>query len=151
MFNFFAKKIFWGFAMLLLLFVYSAYAETVAIQVRGAVKNPLSLSIKDLKDMTPFHVNGVVRIEEKAALTDPEKEGGTDRYQGVLLRDILEQAGMKFVRNGSRASISGSRVQITGKRFFPSGKSFTAAAAGAFSSPMKKADVQSNRKPVWVN
>lgn len=95
---FMPKKIFWVLCMTLLLFVQNAYAETAVIQVKGAVISPLSLSLTDLQNMTPFHVNGVVRVEEKAAWADPEKQSGTDRYQGVLLRDILEKAGMKFVR-----------------------------------------------------
>ncbi len=94
-----SKKIFRVLGMMtLLLFAQHADAGTAVLQVKGAVKEPLSLSLDDLQKMPPFHVNGLVRIEEKMAATGPEREGGTDRYQGVLLRDILEKAGMKFVR-----------------------------------------------------
>ena len=84
--------------MNLLLFAQQPAAGTAVMQVKGAVKDFLSLSLTDLKKMPPFHVNGLIRIEEKTVETGRERESGMDRYQGVLLRDILEEAGMKFVR-----------------------------------------------------
>ena len=82
----------------LLLFIQQVHADTSTVRVRGAVKHPLALTLNDLEDMPPSHISALVRIEEKATLTDPEKDSGTDRYSGVLLRDILEKAGMKYVR-----------------------------------------------------
>jgi len=82
----------------LLLFAQHADSETTAVQVKGAVKIPLSLSLNDLRKMAPFHVNGLVRVEEKETAKCPDRENGTDGYRGVLLRDILEEAEMEFVR-----------------------------------------------------
>jgi len=92
------KKIFLVISITLLLFIQNAYGATAVIQVRGAVINPLELSLGDLKNMSPFHVNGVVRIEEKKTAAKSDEQGVTDDYRGVLLRDVLEKAGMKFVR-----------------------------------------------------
>ncbi len=92
------SKLLWIFIVMSLLFLQRAYAETPTLQVKGAVKHSCSISLSDLKTMPPFHVNGIVRIEEKATSMSPERYAGTDRYRGVLLRDILGRAGMIYVR-----------------------------------------------------
>lgn len=68
------------------------------IQVKGAVKTPLALSLKDLKALPPFHINGLALLKERKELTDSEELICVADYRGVLLRDVLEKAGMKFKR-----------------------------------------------------
>jgi DMSO/TMAO reductase YedYZ molybdopterin-dependent catalytic subunit len=76
----------------------SALAATEAITVRGDVLNTLTLTLDELRKMPSFHINNVTLIHEKAELTDPDKLIGVDNYHGVLLRDLLERAGMKHIR-----------------------------------------------------
>jgi len=92
------KRIWWGLIVALLFFAQQTYADTATLEVKGAVRKSLSFTVSDLKNMSQLYVHGVVRVEEKADWNDPEKESGTNRYEGVLLRDILDKAGMKFVR-----------------------------------------------------
>jgi len=82
---------------IVLLFSKAGFAEPPVISVTGEVKKSLKINSADLKAMDPFHINLVVLVE-------PKKQGVTDKmislsnYKGVLLRDLLEKAGMKHVR-----------------------------------------------------
>ena len=68
------------------------------ISVSGEVKQSLKLSSEDLKKMPPFSINNITLLEEKKKSSDPEKLMMVASYKGVLLRDLLERAGMKNVR-----------------------------------------------------
>jgi hypothetical protein len=96
--------------ILLLAGVQQVLATSIA--VRGAVNKQLNLSVPDLKKMAPFHVEKVTLLEEKKLPEDPEKLiAGLASYKGVLLRDVLERAGMKYVRKFE----PGVYVRVTGR------------------------------------
>jgi len=65
------------------------------LSVHGAVEKALSLSMEDLQAMPGFHINNVADLREKQAPADAEEFIDTANFEGVLLRDILEKAGMK--------------------------------------------------------
>lgn len=68
------------------------------ITIRGAVKQSLDFRIKDLQAMPEFHINAVPLLEEKEKNSDKEKLIEVADYGGVLLRDMLEKAGMTYKR-----------------------------------------------------
>jgi hypothetical protein len=68
------------------------------ISVHGAVKKTLNLSINDIQSFPEFKINAVPVLKEKQ---DPSKDDELIEvadYTGVLLRDVLEKAGMKYKR-----------------------------------------------------
>ena len=81
-------------------FIYSCnqnYSAEGTIQVTGEVNNSINLSLADFKKMDAFHVANVTLLKEKSQ-TGTEEQIGVHHYKGVLIRDILEKAGMKYVR-----------------------------------------------------
>jgi DMSO/TMAO reductase YedYZ molybdopterin-dependent catalytic subunit len=68
------------------------------ISVSGEVRQPLTLSVDDLREMPSFLVKNITLLEEKKKSSEPEKLIAVSSYKGVLLRDLLEKAGMKNVR-----------------------------------------------------
>jgi len=68
------------------------------ISIHGAVKNPSIISLNELKKMPSFHMNDVALLKEKKHHDDPEELLCKASYRGVLLRDILERAGMEYRR-----------------------------------------------------
>jgi hypothetical protein len=91
-------KLAFSFLGLMLIIAMPALALGANVRVSGEVKTSLNLSADGLHKMPSFHINNVALLEEKKAGTDQEKLIAVASYKGVLLRDILEQAGMKFVR-----------------------------------------------------
>ncbi|MEA5113663.1 MAG: molybdopterin-dependent oxidoreductase [Geobacteraceae bacterium] len=96
----FDRRYLWIFTLILTLAFFrqeAACAASPTVSVSGDVSKHLKLNLEDLKKLEPFHVNKVVQVASK-------KAGGQDRMiamsdcRGVLLRDILEMAGMKHVR-----------------------------------------------------
>lgn len=85
-------------ALVLLLPLAESHAFQKTISVHGAVKNPLKLSIEDIRAFPEFHINAVPVLKEKQAPSKDEKFIEVADYGGVLLRDILEKAGMKYKR-----------------------------------------------------
>jgi DMSO/TMAO reductase YedYZ molybdopterin-dependent catalytic subunit len=86
----------------LFLLIASGYTEPCTavesfISVQGAVEKPLKLSLDDLKKMPSTLIPKVVVINEKVHPNDNDKVNCIANYQGVLLRYILEQAGITFV------------------------------------------------------
>lgn len=69
-----------------------------AISVSGEVKRPLTLTTMELRSIPPFSIRNVTLLDEKNKSTDPEKLLMVASYKGVLLRDLLERAGMKHIR-----------------------------------------------------
>ena len=67
------------------------------MSVHGAVNNSQTVCIEDLMVFPPFHINNVSRLKETGG-TGEEAIIGVFNYGGVLLRDILEKAGMKYKR-----------------------------------------------------
>lgn len=57
------------------------------LQVTGMVKNPLCLSVADLRLMAAVEINELTMICGSGT-----EKGSVKGYRGVLLRDILEQA-----------------------------------------------------------
>lgn len=68
------------------------------ISVSGEVRQPLTLSVDDLREMPSFSIKNITLLEEKKKSSEPEKLTAVSSYKGVLLRDLLEMAGMKNVR-----------------------------------------------------
>lgn len=84
-----------GCALLLFLSACGRDTPEPVLSVHGAVEEALSLSMEDLKSMPEFHINNVANLQEKRAPADEEEFIDTANFEGVLLRDILEEAGMK--------------------------------------------------------
>jgi DMSO/TMAO reductase YedYZ molybdopterin-dependent catalytic subunit len=89
---------------LLFLFCLMAFCNTETciasdnfISVHGAIEKPLKFSMDDLKKMPSTLTQKVVVIKEKVHQNDNDKLNYIANYQGVLLRHILEQAGITFV------------------------------------------------------
>lgn len=83
----------------LLLFSQSeSQALEKTLSVQGAVKKSLNLRLKDIRSMPEFHINAVAVLKEKQNPADAEELIEVVDYEGVLLRDVLEKAGMKFKR-----------------------------------------------------
>ncbi len=75
----------------------SGPAEEV-LMVKGAVKNEKGFTLSDLKTLSSFYLKDVYLINEKANCTDDEKLESRGSYRGVLLRDLLLTAGLKYTR-----------------------------------------------------
>ena len=75
-----------------------ANASPAILSVRGAIKDPLTLSLDDLKSIPSFHINKLPLLKERKDCADKEALIAVADYRGVLLRDILEKSGMKYVR-----------------------------------------------------
>ena len=73
-------------------------AANASLSIRGDVKTPLDLSVDEIKAMPEFHINAVAILKEKSNKAGEEQLIGVDNYGGVLLRDLLEKAGMKYIR-----------------------------------------------------
>jgi len=73
------------------------HAESNVLSVSGAVKTPLTLSLPQLKTMHTFHIANVTHLKEKKR-TEQEERLGVFNYRGVLLKDLLEKAGMQYTR-----------------------------------------------------
>jgi DMSO/TMAO reductase YedYZ molybdopterin-dependent catalytic subunit len=93
------KTVYLVFLFCLMIFGYTGTctASDNFISVQGAVEKPLKLSIDDLKKMDSTLIPKVVVINEKAHQSDNDKLNYIANYEGVLLRSILEQAGITFV------------------------------------------------------
>jgi hypothetical protein len=74
----------------------NAFQETIS--VHGAVKKEINLNIHDMQSLPEFHINAVSVLEEKQNPSEDEELIEEADYAGVLLRDILEKAGMKYKR-----------------------------------------------------
>ncbi|SDU50813.1 molybdopterin-dependent oxidoreductase [Desulfobacula phenolica] len=85
-------------AVCLFFFQTNSYASQKRIKIHGAVEEPLNLTLKEIQAMSEFHINAVSILKEKQNKADKEKLIEVADYGGVLLRDILEKAGMKYKR-----------------------------------------------------
>ena len=66
-----------------------------ALSVRGAVKSPLSLALAELRAMPQVQIS-----DTRTVTVDGKEEKRERRYGGVLLRDLLERAGLREERRG---------------------------------------------------
>ncbi|MDD3294663.1 MAG: molybdopterin-dependent oxidoreductase [Geobacteraceae bacterium] len=69
-----------------------------SVSVSGEVRQPVTLSVAELREMPPFTIKNITLLDDKKKPTDPERLLMVASYKGVLLRDLLERAGMKHVR-----------------------------------------------------
>lgn len=76
----------------------SSGSSEEVLMVKGAVKSEKSFTLSDLKTLSSFYLKDVYLINEKANCTDDEKLESRGSYRGVLLRDLLLTAGLKYTR-----------------------------------------------------
>ena len=69
-----------------------------SLSVKGAVSKSLSLSFEEIRKMPSFSIKNVALLREKQTCEDKDALIDEADYTGVLLRDLLEKAGMKHVR-----------------------------------------------------
>jgi DMSO/TMAO reductase YedYZ molybdopterin-dependent catalytic subunit len=93
------KKTSFVFLILIMLVGYAEICTAADnfISLHGAIEKPLKLSVDDLKKMDSTFLAKVVVISEKIHQKDNDKLNHIANYRGVLLRHVLEQAGMTFV------------------------------------------------------
>lgn len=80
--------LFWALPFFMLFSVYGWAASSLMISVTGVVKQPLSLSLKDLTGFTPVFV----RLNE---VTRDKNFHGAFHYRGIPLRTLLELADIQ--------------------------------------------------------
>jgi DMSO/TMAO reductase YedYZ molybdopterin-dependent catalytic subunit len=85
-------------AVLSSLLANTAGAQENQIVVRGELQKELSLSLSDLKAMPPFLIRDVPMIPERVRDRKDEEKVTQTTFRGVLLRDVLWKAGMKYKR-----------------------------------------------------
>ena len=76
----------------------SSHASQTRITIRGAVETSLDLTLKEIQALPEFHINAVSVLKEKQNKADKEELIEVANYGGILLRDLLEKAGMKYKR-----------------------------------------------------
>lgn len=82
----------------LLFFQTSVYASQKKLIIRGEVETPLALTLKEIHALPEFHINAVPILKEKQHKDHREELIEVADYEGILLRDLLEKAGMKYTR-----------------------------------------------------
>jgi len=75
-----------------------ALSEEPSIAVRGELQKELSLSLADIKAMPSFLVRDVSMIPEHVRDRKDEEKVTQTTFRGVLLRDVLWKAGLKYQR-----------------------------------------------------
>ena len=64
----------------------------------GEVENERILSLADMQAMPPFFIGKVPVIPERVRDRKDEEKVNQTNFRGVLLRDLLYKAGMKYER-----------------------------------------------------
>jgi DMSO/TMAO reductase YedYZ molybdopterin-dependent catalytic subunit len=75
-----------------------AWAQALSLRIRGELLTELSLSVADIKAMPPFLIRDVPVIPERVRDRKDEELVTQTTFRGVLLRDVLYKAGMKYKR-----------------------------------------------------
>ncbi len=75
-----------------------ALSQETPIAVRGELLKELSLSLADIKAMPPFLIRDVPVIPERVRDRKDQEKVTQTTFRGVLLRDLLWKAGLKFKR-----------------------------------------------------
>jgi DMSO/TMAO reductase YedYZ molybdopterin-dependent catalytic subunit len=78
--------------------VNKALSQEIPIAVRGELEKELTLSLADIKAMPSFVVRDVPVIPERVRDRKDEERVAQTTFRGVLLRDILWKAGLKYTR-----------------------------------------------------
>jgi hypothetical protein len=78
--------------------VNEAPAQETSIAVRGAVQTELSLSLADIMAMPPLLIRDVPVIPERVRDRKDQEQVTQTTFRGVLLRDVLYKAGLKYKR-----------------------------------------------------
>jgi DMSO/TMAO reductase YedYZ molybdopterin-dependent catalytic subunit len=73
-------------------------SQETAITVRGELQKELSLSLSDIKAMPPFVIRDVPVIPERVRDRKDQEKVFQTTFRGVLLRDVLWKAGLKYKR-----------------------------------------------------
>jgi hypothetical protein len=73
-------------------------SQEPSIAVRGELQKELSLSLADIKAMTPFLIRDVPVIPERVRDRKDQEKVAQTSFRGVLLRDVLWKAGLKYKR-----------------------------------------------------
>lgn len=76
----------------------NALSQETAISVRGELQTELSISLADLKTMPSFLIRDVPVIPERVRDRQDKEKVSQSTFRGVLLRDILWKAGLKYKR-----------------------------------------------------
>jgi len=69
-----------------------------SIVIMGEVENELILAPADIQSMPPFFIRNVPVIPERVRDRKDEEKVSQTNFRGVLLRDLLYKAGMKYER-----------------------------------------------------
>ncbi len=75
-----------------------AMSQEPSIAVRGELQQEMSLSLADVKGMPPFLIRDVPVVPERVRDRKDEEKVTQNTFRGVLLRDILWKAGLKYKR-----------------------------------------------------
>jgi DMSO/TMAO reductase YedYZ molybdopterin-dependent catalytic subunit len=89
------------FVFLLLIapvFTGRALSQENPLAVRGALQKELSLSLSELKTLPSFLIRDVPVIPERVRDRQDKEKVSQTTFRGVLLRDVLYKAGLKFKR-----------------------------------------------------
>jgi DMSO/TMAO reductase YedYZ molybdopterin-dependent catalytic subunit len=76
----------------------SSKSTKEVLSIKGAVKKEKSFTLSALKALPSFFLKDVYLINEKANCADDEKLESLGSYKGVLLRDLLLEAGLEYSR-----------------------------------------------------
>jgi hypothetical protein len=76
----------------------NALSQETPIAIRGELQKELSLSLADIKAMPPFLIRDVPVIPERVRDRKDQEKVTQTTFRGVLLRDVLWKAGLKYKR-----------------------------------------------------
>jgi hypothetical protein len=99
------------FALFAGVLVIDVYSQEVSLAVKGEVQKELALSLADIQAMPAFVIRDVPMIPERVRDRNDEEKVTQTTFRGVLLRDVLWKAGMKFKRKWE----PGTFIQVRNK------------------------------------
>jgi DMSO/TMAO reductase YedYZ molybdopterin-dependent catalytic subunit len=74
------------------------YPVSGTLRVSGEVDTALAITTDKVKQMPAYQLNRVSMVKEKEHPDDKDELLNVADYEGILLRDLLEKAGMKYKR-----------------------------------------------------
>jgi DMSO/TMAO reductase YedYZ molybdopterin-dependent catalytic subunit len=85
---------------LLIAFIFASVAlsQEPSIAVRGELQTELSLTVADIKALPTFLIRDVPVIPERVRDRKDQEKVSQTTFRGVLLRDVLYKAGLKYKR-----------------------------------------------------
>jgi hypothetical protein len=104
--------------------VNEAPAQETSIAVRGAVQTELSLSLADIMAMPPLLIRDVPVIPERVRDRKDQEQVTQTTFRGVLLRDVLYKAGLKYKRKWEPGVFIQVRNKINREVVFSFGEIF---------------------------